>query len=126
MLKRLLLPLIVMIVGLSAWAIAQDKQTVVVGPSILKTLPKNTTFVLHAPSLASIIRDFKSSPIYKLKDKQEFTELLAQAEQGIEEARQTVIAETQVDPIEMLGAVKGEAVLAVGDLSRSSRALERP
>ena len=123
MLKRFLLPLIVMIVGLSAWTIAQDKQTVVVGPSILKTLPKNTTFVLHAPSLASIVRDFKNSPIYKLKDKQEFTELLAQAEQGIEEARQTVIAETQVDPIEMLGAVKGEAILAVGDLSKVIKSL---
>lgn len=75
MLKRLLLPLIVMIVGLSAWTIAQDKQTVVVGPSILKALPKNTTGFIHAPSLASIVRDFKNSPIYKLKDKQEFTEL---------------------------------------------------
>ena len=123
MLKRLLLPLIVIIVGLSAWTIAQDKQTVVVGPSILKTLPKNTTLVLHAPSLASIVRDFKNSPIYKLKDKQEFTELLAQAEQGIEEARQTVIAETQIDPIEMLGAVKGEAVLAVGDISKVIKSL---
>ena len=123
MLKRLLLPLIVIIVGLSAWTIAQDKQTVVVGPSILKTLPKNTTLVLHAPSLASIVRDFKNSPIYKLKDKQEFTELLAQAEQGLEEVRQTVIAETQIDPIEMLGAVKGEAVLAVGDISKVIKSL---
>jgi len=123
MLKRLLLPLIVMIVGLSAWTIAQDKQTVVVGPSILKALPKNTTGFIHAPSLASIVRDFKNSPIYKLKDKQEFTELLAQAEQGIEEARQTVIAETQVDPLEMMGAVKGEAVLAVGDLSKVIKSL---
>ncbi len=123
MLKRLLLPLIVIIVGLSAWTIAQDKQTVVVGPSILKTLPKNTTLVLHAPSLASIVRDFKNSPIYKLKDKQEFTELLAQAEQGLEEVRQNVIAETQIDPIEMLGAVKGEAVLAVGDISKVIKSL---
>ena len=123
MLKRLLLPLIVIIVGLSAWTIAQDKQTVVVGPSILKTLPKNTTLVLHAPSLASIVRDFKNSPIYKLKDKQEFTELLAQAEQSLEEVRQTVIAETQIDPIEMLGAVKGEAVLAVGDISKVIKSL---
>lgn len=123
MLKRLLLPLIVIIVGLSAWTIAQDKQTVVVGPSILKTLPKNTTLVLHAPSLASIVRDFKNSPIYKLKDKQEFTELLDQAEQSLEEARQTVIAETQIDPIEMLGAVKGEAVLAVGDISKVIKSL---
>ena len=123
MLKRLLLPLTVIIVGLSAWTIAQDKQTVVVGPSILKTLPKNTTLVLHAPSLASIVRDFKNSPIYKLKDKQEFTELLAQAEQGLEEVRQTVIAETQIDPIEMLGAVKGEAVLAVGDISKVIKSL---
>ncbi len=123
MLKRLLLPLTVIIVGLSAWTIAQDKQTVVVGPSILKTLPKNTTLVLHAPSLASIVRDFKNSPIYKLKDKQEFTELLAQAEQSLEEVRQTVIAETQIDPIEMLGAVKGEAVLAVGDISKVIKSL---
>ena len=126
MLKRFLLPIIVAIVaivGLGAWAIAQDSQTVVVGPSIIKALPANSMLVLHAPSLSSIARDFKNSPLYKLKDKQEFTELLAQAEQGIEEARQDIIAETQVDPIEMLKSVKGEAVFAIGDMSKTIRSL---
>ena len=44
MLKRFLLPIIVAIVaivGLGAWAIAQDSQTVVVGQSIIKALPAN-------------------------------------------------------------------------------------
>ena len=121
MLKRFVLPIIVAIVGLSAWTMAQDSQTVVVGPSIIKALPANSTLVLHAPSISSIVRDFKNSPIYKLKDKQEFTELLAQAEQGLEEARQDIIAETQVDPFQMLKAAKGEAILAVGDVSKTIR-----
>ena len=123
MLKRFVLPIIVEIVGLRAWTMAQDSQTVVVGPSIIKALPANSTLVLHAPSISSIVRDFKNSPIYKLKDKQEFTALLDQAEQSLEEARQTVIAETQIAPIEMLGAVKGEAVLAVGDISKVIKSL---
>ena len=100
---------------------AQDSQTVVKGPSIIKALPANSTLVLHAPSISSIVRDFKNSPIYKLKDKQEFTELLAQAEQGLEEARQDIIAETQVDPFELLKAAKGEAIFAVGDVSKTIR-----
>ena len=123
MLKRILLPLVVAIVGLSAWAIAQDKQTIVAGPSILKALPKDSTLVLHASSIAGIVKDFKSSPIYKLKDKQEFTELITQFEQTIEEGRQDIIAETQVDPLEMLSSVKGEAILAVGDVSKTIRDL---
>ena len=41
MLKRFVLPIIVAIVGLSAWTMAQDSQTVVVGPSIIKALPAN-------------------------------------------------------------------------------------
>ena len=123
MLKRILLPLVVAIVGLSVWAIAQDKQTIVAGPSILKALPKDATLVLHAPSIAGIVKDFKSSPIYKLKDKQEFTELITQFEQTIEEGRQDIIAETQVDPLEMLSSVKGEAILAVGDGSKTIRDL---
>ena len=73
LLKRFLLTVIVAIVGLSAWTMAQDSQTVVVGPSIIKALPANSTLVLHAPSVSSIVRDFKNSPIHKLKDKQEFT-----------------------------------------------------
>ena len=123
MLKRFLLPVIVAIVGLSAWITAQDSQTVVVGPSILKALPANSTLVLHAPSVSSLVRDFKNSPIYKLKDKQEFTELLDQAEQGLEDVRQDIIAETQVDPFEMLKAVKGEAIFAIGDVSKTIRDL---
>ncbi len=109
------------------------QETVVATPSVVKVLPKKTALLVHAPNITSLLQKINSSPIYQLKNMPELAELFSTFKEGIEQFRNEARSEANVDPLEMLEAVKGEVVLTFGDagpiigaLSESLMNMEEP
>lgn len=92
-----------------------------VGPSALKALPAKTTLVLQVDNVGGLIKKIKASPPYALKDRGEFAGLIKQFEAAVEKARNEARAETGVDLLELLDAVKGEVIFVIGDISPLAR-----
>jgi hypothetical protein len=90
--------------------------TVVATPSVVKVLRKETALLVHAPNITSLLQKIEASPIYQLKNQPEFAKLFATFKDGIEAFRSEAKNEANVDPIEMLEAIKGEVVITFGDV----------
>jgi hypothetical protein len=101
---------------------AQEK-TAVAGRSMLSALGPETSLVVHLSSGSSLVKKFKDSPLYALRNAPQFTKLFTDIEAKIEEARQKVRAESKVDFWEMLEAVQGEVLVVFGDVRPVIKAL---
>ena len=60
----------------------QEKQekTAAAGPSVVGAFPGEATLVLQVSDMASLVAKVKKSPLYQLKDRNEFAELRAKVE----------------------------------------------
>ncbi len=115
MLARFALP--TLLATCLAVAPAYGQQTVVSTPSVVSVLPQETSLLIHAPNVSGLISKVKSSPLYAVADKPEFAKIFTQFKQMVEGVRQEAKADADVDPFEMLEAVKGEVVITFGNLA---------
>ena len=96
---------------------AQDRTTVAVAPSVVKSLPSATSLLLRVPSVSRLVRKIERSPVAEIAKRDDFAEMFTQFKDMLEQGRQEAIAETKVDPVAMLEAIQGELVITLGDVT---------
>jgi len=95
-----------------------DAQVTSTTKSQLKALPSDTTLFVRVRNMSDLVRKYKESPIYGLRnnpDVKSFTDQVSsQLNTGLSAAR----AQLGFDPMDLLGCVEGEVVFAMGGLDK--------
>jgi hypothetical protein len=88
--------------------------------SLLNALPAETTLLLRAGNMKSLLEKLRKSPLYRLKDRPEVQGL---AKRFTDEFNLEVAEEIGFDPLQLFSDIDGEWVLAVGSLDRLATAI---
>ena len=100
-----------------------QESTASTAKSALGTLPQDTTLLVRVRNCADFAKKWKASPFYSLKDHPSFKEFLDYIEkefdEGISEAREKL----GFDPLDLIGKIEGEVVLAVGGIEKLVKAI---
>jgi len=100
--------------GLNTVRALEEKST------LLNVLPKETTLLLRTSNMKALLEKLKKSPIYRLKDHPDVQDL---AKRFTDEFNHEVAEEIGFDPLELLDAIGGEWVLAIGSLDPLATAI---
>jgi hypothetical protein len=103
-------------------------QTTVASRSVLPALPGDATLIARVRDVSDLVEKVKKSPLYRLKEKPEFADLVKKIEAAFEGARGKVRAELDIDLMELLTSIEGEIVLYAGNawtLFQSFQTIER-
>ncbi|MBN1441984.1 MAG: hypothetical protein JXA90_04700 [Planctomycetes bacterium] len=85
--------------------------------ALLKALPPETTLVVEAKNVAGLTEKIKASPLYRLKEKPEFSAMVKEAEENFARWRRDVQEETEVDLEKFLSAWQGDVSFVIGDVT---------
>ncbi|MCZ6793625.1 MAG: hypothetical protein O7J95_08440 [Planctomycetota bacterium] len=98
---------------------AQEPQS----SALLKALPANTTLLVQFNNVGSLTEKIKSSPLYRLKDRDELKPLVQEVENAWRQIRGQIKQELDLELADLLKSCKGEVVVALGDISALAEAM---